>query len=224
MEIGKSWETVQTGGRWRVWKEWEIKCSQRFYTVGTHHMSLSCSGLKAIAIFMRLFTDICSEVRYFSNRKSHPSGVRAPITNTAMVMSTGRLKTRRLSVQLLFISTYHQYYVSSDYRQYLCGRLTSKFLISKGDCWCALFGRRPLTSCRHQSPSTCWRAGWLWSHREGSSWRSWTAAGSSSALARTPIQSQSTPADQSAPGTDPQCSPEKQMQSAYKSVLKVHVN
>lgn len=44
---------------------------------------------------MRLLTDICREVRYFSKRKSHPSGARAPITNTAIVMSTGRLWKKR---------------------------------------------------------------------------------------------------------------------------------
>lgn len=66
-------------------------------TVRTHHMSLSCRGLTDIATFRRLLRAICSEVRYFSNMKSNPSGVRAPITNTAMVMSTGRLQNRRVS-------------------------------------------------------------------------------------------------------------------------------
>lgn len=55
---------------------------------------MSFSWLVDIAVFMRLLTDICSEVRYFSNRKSQPSGVRAPITNTAMVTSTGSLETK----------------------------------------------------------------------------------------------------------------------------------
>lgn len=60
----------------------------------SYQESFPCSWLVDIAVFMRLLTDICSEVRYFSNRKSQPSGVRAPITNTAMVTSTGRLKTK----------------------------------------------------------------------------------------------------------------------------------
>lgn len=64
----------------------------------THQVSLSCSGLNAIAVFMRLFTDICRDVRYLSNRKSHPSGVRAPTVNTAMVTSTGRLRTNQFPV------------------------------------------------------------------------------------------------------------------------------
>lgn len=64
----------------------------------THLLSLSCSGLNAIATFMRLFTDICRDERYLSNRKSHPSGVRAPTVNTAMVTSTGRLRTNRFPV------------------------------------------------------------------------------------------------------------------------------
>lgn len=211
MEIGKSWETVQTGGGWRVWKEWEIKCSQRCYTVGTHypphelvlqwadsHCNLHAAlyrHLQRVAVLLKQEVPPlwCSST---DHKHSHGDVDR-------------EAENRRLSIQLHFISIYYQHYVSSDYRQYLCGRLTSKFLKSKGDCRCALFGRWPLTSCRHQSPSTCWRAGWLWSRREGSSWRSWTAAGSSSALAQTLIQSQSTLADQSAPGTDPQCSPEK---------------
>lgn len=67
-------------------------------TCRTHLVSLSCSGLNAIATFMRLFTDICRDVRYLSNRKSHPSGVRAPMINTAMVTSTGRLRTNQFPV------------------------------------------------------------------------------------------------------------------------------
>lgn len=48
-----------------------------------------------MAVFKRLLRDICRELRYFSNRKSHPSAVRAPITNTAIVTSTGRLQTEQ---------------------------------------------------------------------------------------------------------------------------------
>ena len=46
------------------------------------------------ADLMRLFTDMYSEWRYFSNRKSHPSGVRAPTKKTAMLTSLGRLRGR----------------------------------------------------------------------------------------------------------------------------------
>lgn len=69
-----------------------------------YHLSLSCSGVQAIATLRWLLTDVWRELRYFSYRKSHPSGVRVPIINTAMVVSTGRLEAEKLdTLNLLFL-------------------------------------------------------------------------------------------------------------------------
>ncbi len=79
-----------------------------------HHLSLSFMWVMVIAVFMRLFREFWSEWRYFSNRKSHPSGVRAPIKNTAMVMSTGRLETERaFSLAHRLINTESPFYFES---------------------------------------------------------------------------------------------------------------
>lgn len=161
-----------------------------FQFAAAHHWSLSFRYVTVMADFMRLLTDICREVRYFSKRKSHPSGDRAPITKTAIVMSTGRLQGR------------DRYY---DVKLALTVFSLSKCLIIvniRSVLQCSL------TSWHHPNPSTGWRIGWLWLHREDNSWHKRTGADNSSALAQTPNRSHSILADQSDPGTAPRCNPE----------------
>lgn len=143
-----------------------------------------------MADFMRLLVDICSELRYFSNRKSHPSGVRAPITNTAIVTSTGRLKAKTLRSVMVWSESWTV------------------------NVW-------SLTSCCHQSLSTVWRARWLWSRRECSSWHKRRAAGNSSTLSLIQNQSRTTPGDQSGHGTNLRCSPEKHRRPFYQFMSTV---